>query len=134
MHFPTGRDFGFFEKERRLTSKNFLKELRRRVDVMSPAVAAAMMKRENVEAREEERQMYKRDLSGRANGTIDPWVSLHFSLSQIISILTSICSAVRLFPSGHVYRLRLELHFPVVCVSNYIALLVCNCLTFITDF
>jgi carboxypeptidase D len=75
MHFPTQRDFGFFEKERRLTSKTFLKELRRRSDAMSPAVTAAMMKREEVEAREEKRQVYKRDLSGRANGTIDPWVS-----------------------------------------------------------
>ncbi|KAF8967659.1 Alpha/Beta hydrolase protein [Flammula alnicola] len=63
--FPTER---FIPWKERLSRKSFMKELTRRTAEESKSIA--LRKRE---AREAERELYKRDLSLRANGTIDPW-------------------------------------------------------------
>jgi len=63
--FPTQRTIPFFKKAR----KNFFKELKRRIVDMPKT----LMKRD-IKERQEAKELWKRDLSLRANGTLDPWV------------------------------------------------------------
>jgi carboxypeptidase D len=52
----------------------FIEEVARRATEES---ASRVKRSGDIERREAERQVWKRDLSLRTNGTVDPWVIIH---------------------------------------------------------
>ena len=71
--FPTQRDIPFAAK-RRSSKRLFIEEVARRATEES---ASRVKRSDEIERREAERQVWKRDLSLRTNGTVDPWVIIH---------------------------------------------------------
>lgn len=61
---------------------------------------------------EEGKRIWKRDLSLRPNGTIDPWVSYKINIKKIYLIFL----IVRLFLARHVFRLCHQLYVSMECV------------------
>ena len=66
----------FLDPRKRLAKRKLLKSMlstKRAVPDSNLAPVDRLKKRNEMKKREEKRQAWKRDLRGRANGTIDPW-------------------------------------------------------------
>ena len=101
--FPTER---FIPWAQKLSRKTFKQKLTRRIAEETSSIA--LTKREDREAK---RQIWKRDLSLRANGTIDPWVGISFEVGRYVQLMN--VSSVWLLPVGYVHRLRSQLYVPM---------------------
>jgi len=78
----------------------FIEEVARRA---AEASASRVKRNDEIERREAERQVWKRDLSLRTNGTVDPWVIIHLISPTCVTLILYFLLAVRLLPSGHVH-------------------------------
>jgi hypothetical protein len=66
--------------------------------------SASRVKRNDwIERREAERQVWKRDLSLRTNGTVDPWVIIDLISSTCVALIFHFLLTVWLLPPGHVH-------------------------------
>lgn len=50
--------------------------------------ASRVERNDRIERREVERQVWKRDLSLRTNGTVDPWVIIHLISSTCVAFIS----------------------------------------------
>ena len=65
--------------------------------------ASRVERNDRIERREVERQVWKRDLSLRTNGTVDPWVIIHLISSTCVALILHFLLPVWLLPPGHVH-------------------------------
>ena len=96
--FPTQRDIPFAAKQKSF-KRLFIKEIARRATEES---TSRVKRNDEIETREVERQVWKRDLSLRTNGTVDPWVIIQLISLTCITLNLQFLLTVRLLPPGHV--------------------------------
>ena len=96
--FPTQRSIPFAEKQKS-SKRLFIEEIARRAAEES---TSRVKRNDEIERREAERQAWKRDLSLRTNGTVDPWVIIHLLSLTYITLIIHFLLTVWLLPPGHV--------------------------------
>lgn len=97
--FPTQRDIPSAAKQKS-SKRLFIEKIARRAAEES---TSRVKRNDEIKRREAERQVWKRDLSLRTNGTIDPWVIIHLISLACVTLILHFLLTVWLLPPGHVH-------------------------------
>jgi len=111
VHFaqPAQREIPFTLMK---SKRTFFQQLKLRATEESKSLT-----KRDLQERDVAKQNWKRDLSGRANGTVDPWVwGFHSVRHDNVWPLAFCRCAVRLLLARYVHRLRHQLYLPVELV------------------